>query len=75
MSHRAVPVLTLAQCAKDPALLVSAHRAHGGTLFFLGEFTQARIHLEQSIALYDPQQHHAIALCQRYPETAIKRSG
>ncbi|MBM3225812.1 MAG: hypothetical protein FJZ47_18705, partial [Candidatus Tectomicrobia bacterium] len=55
-------LLALAHHAADPALLVSAHRAHGGTLLFLGAFTQARMHLEQSIALYHPQQHGATAL-------------
>jgi predicted ATPase len=33
----------------------------GQTLFWLGQFTQARTHLEQVVALYDPQQHHALA--------------
>jgi predicted ATPase len=28
-------------------------------LFYLGEFAPARTHLEQAIALYDPQQHHS----------------
>ena len=31
--------------------------ALGRTLFWLGELTSARTHLEQAIALYDPQQH------------------
>jgi hypothetical protein len=30
------------------------------SLFFSGELTQARIHLEQGIALYDRRQHHAL---------------
>jgi len=53
--------LTLAQHAQDPILLVEAHRAMGTTLYFLGEFTPARTHLEQSIALHDPQRYHALA--------------
>ena len=40
-------------------MLVAAHRALGTTLFFLGEIVPARAHLEQGIALYDPQQHRA----------------
>ena len=36
-------------------------RALGETLFSLGEFVSAREHLEQGIALYDPQQHRSHA--------------
>jgi predicted ATPase len=50
-------LLTLAQGQHDPALLLQAHRALGDTLFQLGEFVMARAHLEQGIALYNPQQH------------------
>ena len=49
----------LAQSSQDPLLLVEAHYALGGTLFPLGEFTTARGHFEEMIALYDPQQHSA----------------
>src|SRR5262245_61100178 len=31
----------------------------GQTLFELGEFVPARAHLDQAIALYDPQQHRS----------------
>ena len=44
-----------------PGLLLEAHRALGSTLFCLGEFAAARAHLEQGIALYDPQQHRSHA--------------
>ena len=33
----------------------------GNTLNYLGEFAAAQAHLEQGIALYDPQQHRAHA--------------
>ena len=33
----------------------------GSTLFYLGEFAPAREHLEQGIALYDPQKHDPLA--------------
>ena len=52
--------LSLAQSVQDPALLVEAHHALGQTLFFLGELALAREHLEQGIALYDPQQHRSL---------------
>jgi predicted ATPase len=54
-------LLTLAQRHQDPTLLLEAHRALGLTLFYLGEFVPSRAHLEQGIALYDPQQHRSLA--------------
>ena len=54
-------LLSLAQRQQDPALLLEAHRALGQTLFWLGELAPARAHLEQGIALYDPQQHRSLA--------------
>ncbi|WP_459572321.1 adenylate/guanylate cyclase domain-containing protein [Cupriavidus sp. 8B] len=54
-------LLSLAQDAQDPEFLVEAHNLLGTTLFFLGEFRVARAHLEQVLALYDPEQHHAHA--------------
>lgn len=45
-----------------PALLVEARRALGTTLFFQGELATARRHLEDGIALYDRQQHQALAV-------------
>ncbi len=53
--------LLLAQSAQDLALLLEAHHALGVTLSGLGEFIPAREHLEQAIALYDPQQHRSLA--------------
>jgi len=50
-------LLSLAQGVQDPALLLEAHVALGPTLFCLGELTPALAHLEQGIALYDPQQY------------------
>jgi DNA-binding winged helix-turn-helix (wHTH) protein/predicted ATPase len=52
-------MLALAQRGQQPALLLGAHRALGSTVFHLGELAAARVHLEQSIALYDPQQHRS----------------
>ncbi len=50
-------LLSLAQNVQDSSLLLEAHGALGLPLFWLGELTSARTHLEQGIALYDPQQH------------------
>ena len=53
--------LSLAQRLDDPALLLEAHLALGDSWFHLGQFSQAHAHFEQSMRLYDPQQHHALA--------------
>jgi predicted ATPase len=50
-------LLSLAQSEQDPALLLEAHRALGPTLLCLGEVALAQEHMEQAVALYDPQQH------------------
>src|SRR5207249_7445527 len=54
-------LLRLAQQAQDAALLLVAHRALGPTLLQQGELPLAREHVEQGIALYDPQQHRSSA--------------
>ena len=51
----------LAHRTQDPALLLEANRALGLTMFWLGEMAQARVHLEQGMALYDPQKHRSHA--------------
>jgi class 3 adenylate cyclase/predicted ATPase len=53
--------LRLAQDLQDPALLLGTHLLVGIILYNLGEQVPARAHLEQGIALYDPQQHHYLA--------------
>jgi predicted ATPase len=53
--------LSLAQRVHDPALLLAAHYALGGTEYQLGALTPGRAHLEQGLALYDRQQHHQLA--------------
>jgi predicted ATPase len=50
-------LLRLAQSMHDPALLLQIHFALGVTLFFLGEFPSALIHLRQVMGFYDPQKH------------------
>src|SRR5207247_6809658 len=54
-------LLRLAQQAQDSALLLVAHRALGTTLLWQGEMPLAQEHVEQGIALYDPQQHRSSA--------------
>jgi predicted ATPase len=53
--------LSLAQRAQDSAFLLVAHHALGITVYFLGEVTAARAHLEQGLALYVPEEHCTLA--------------
>ena len=52
-------LLSLAQSAEDPDLLLEAHLTTGLTLFYRGEFVSAREHCEAGMALYDPPQHRS----------------
>jgi predicted ATPase len=54
-------LFSLAQRTQDPALLLEAHRVLGQTMFWLGEIASARAHLEEGMALYDPQKHRSHA--------------
>jgi predicted ATPase len=49
-------LLVLAQAQDDAALLLRGHYALGDALLWLGEFPAARAHLEQGVAVYNPQQ-------------------
>src|SRR5262249_9226580 len=53
--------LTLAQTVQDSVLLLGAHFGLGETLLRTGDFVACQEHLEQGIALYNPQQHRSIA--------------
>jgi predicted ATPase len=53
--------LQLAQQGHDTARLLEAHHTLWTTQLLLGELPLARAHLEQGLALYDPQQHRALA--------------
>jgi class 3 adenylate cyclase/predicted ATPase len=55
-------LLSLGEHASDPALLLQAHLGLGGTSLFMGAFAPARAHLEQAIALYNPQHHRSHTL-------------
>jgi predicted ATPase len=54
--------LSLAQRVQDSALLLLAHHALGSTVYYLGEVPPGRVHLEQGLALYAPQEHRALGL-------------
>ncbi len=54
-------LLSLAQGARDSALLLVSHLTMGLTLDELGEFPGARAHFERAWVLYNPQQHSSLA--------------
>jgi class 3 adenylate cyclase/predicted ATPase len=54
--------LSLAQNLQTPEFLQPAHYQMGVVLYWLGELPQSRTHLEQAIALYDPQKRRVSAL-------------
>jgi predicted ATPase len=53
--------LQLAQRVQDETLLLEAHMALGISWFYLGNPVLACSHLEHTITLYDPEQHHVLA--------------
>jgi predicted ATPase len=54
--------LRRAQQENDTAHLVEAHHTLWTTRLLLGELPLAHTHLEQGLALYDPQQHRPLAV-------------
>jgi class 3 adenylate cyclase/predicted ATPase len=52
----------LVQRAATPTHRLAAHDTLGMTLFYLGDYTAARAHLDQGIALTDPTTQRALAL-------------
>ena len=50
-------LLDLARRTGEPDVLLQAHHAMGNTLFWCGEFAAAQAHMDQALALYDPEQH------------------
>ncbi len=53
--------LKLAARGKDPLHIAMANLQLGYLLLHMGEFTQARAHLEHMIHFYDPEQHSSLA--------------
>jgi class 3 adenylate cyclase/predicted ATPase len=53
-------LLDLAERLHDPVALVEGHLAMGILLRDLGALTEARTHVEQGIARYNPQQHRSL---------------
>jgi class 3 adenylate cyclase/predicted ATPase len=57
----AAHVLTLAEKQRASFPLVLGHNFLGSALLLAGEFSEARAHLDQAIALYDPVKHRPLA--------------
>lgn len=55
-------LLGLAARTQDAAVMIQAHYAMGASKLYLGEFVEARAHLEQGLALYDPEKHYSQAI-------------
>lgn len=55
-------LLSLAEEGHDAALGLRAHNILGANVFFLGQFSLSRAHLEQTVTRYDPQTHQTPAL-------------
>ncbi|MCY1262635.1 TOMM system kinase/cyclase fusion protein [compost metagenome] len=55
-------LLSVAQTAQDPDLLVEAHGALGATLFFQGDLRNAHEHQERARVLYNPDRHRTHAI-------------
>jgi class 3 adenylate cyclase/predicted ATPase len=67
--------LQLAQQGDDTARLLEAHHALWTTRFLMGELPLARTHLEQGLALYDAQQHRALAVLYGHDPGVCCRGG
>src|SRR5205085_8200615 len=50
----------MAESLQDPALLVEAHQALANVGWAAGDFDRGRVHAQQGIALYDPQQQQGL---------------
>jgi class 3 adenylate cyclase/predicted ATPase len=66
-------LLHLAQ-PEDPIEMMSAHRSMGSSLFYMGEFRQARIHFERVMELYDAQKHFFLTFQQGWDARVIPLS-
>jgi predicted ATPase len=54
-------LLHLAHCRHDTTLLLGAYDSLACTAFHIGEFARVLEHTESGLALYNPQQHRAMA--------------
>jgi predicted ATPase len=55
-------LIGLAAREQDAAVMIQARYSMGASKLYLGELAEAREHLEQGLALYDPQKHYSQAI-------------
>ena len=67
--------LQLAQQGHDSSRRLEAHHTLWTTSLLMGELPLARTHLEQGLALYDPQQHRALAVVYGHDPGVCCRGG
>ena len=60
-SELAKHLIDLATEKEDPTMLMQASLAMGASLFYLGEFEESLRHLDNAVALDDPEKHGDIA--------------
>ena len=74
VSHAiAQDLLRLGEQRNDTVSLLIGHRIVGASAFYLGRFIPARAHLEQAIALYDPDRHRSLALFYGYDARVVSQ--
>jgi class 3 adenylate cyclase/predicted ATPase len=56
-NHLGKQLLSLAERAREPALLLEAHHELWANMSMLGELISARTHLDQGFVLYDTEKH------------------
>ena len=61
MHELATQFLSLAEKRKATVPVMTGHRIVGTTLLYMGDFANARLHLDQALALYDPVEHRSLA--------------
>ena len=61
MRELATQFLALAEKNRATVTLLVGHRLMGVSLLFTGLFTEARVHLDRAIALYQPAEHRPLA--------------
>ena len=54
-------LLSIAEAERSAPLVMEAHMTLGISLFYMGHIRQARTHLAEALALYDPEEHRTHA--------------
>jgi adenylate cyclase len=67
--------LQLAQQGHDSSRQLEAHHALWTTHLLMGDLPRARTHMEQGLALYDPEQHRALAVLYGHDPGVCCRGG